>query len=337
MTKANDLAALPNSPLSFRNKIINGAMEIDQRRGGALVNPAVAGNYYLDRWYYNASQASKFSVGLNAGSVTPPPGFVSYLGYTSLSAYAVTATDTFYFSQRIEGINTIDLAFGSASAKTITISFWVRSSLTGTFGGNIGNSAGNRTYVFSFAINAANTWEYKTVTIPGDTTGTWLKDTGIGLELRINLGSGANYSGASGSWGTSNLVAPTGAVSVVGTNGATFYITGVQLEVGPGATSFERRPYGAELALCQRYFAASVYTEYHFCAAPGATYLSTYRVDMPVQMRANPSISVNYSASNAIGTYGWYTNNQNFSVHYITASVATNAYMYFSWTTSAEL
>jgi len=235
----------------FKNRIINGAMVIDQRNAGAS---GTASAYTVDRWGYNATQASKATWQQNAGSVAPPAGFTNYLGITSSSAYSVLTGDTFYLSQAIEGFNVADLSWGSASASTVTLSFWVRSSLTGTFGGALVNSASNRSYPFSYTISAANTWEYKTITIAGDTTGTWLTNNGVGITLRLGLGSGSTYTGTAGAWAASNLVQSTGSQSIVGTNGATFYITGVQLEKGSTATSFDYRPYGTELALCQRYY-----------------------------------------------------------------------------------
>ena len=190
----------------------------------------------------------------NAGSVTPPAGFTNYLGCTSTSAYTVGSGEIFYIRQSVEGFNIADLAWGTANAKTITISFWVRSSLTGTFGGALQNSAADRSYPFSYTISSANTWEQKSVTIAGDTSGTWLTTNGVGVGVQFSLGTGSTNSGTAGSWQAANLSSATGAVSVVGTNGATFYITGVQLEIGTSATPFERRLYGQELANCQRYY-----------------------------------------------------------------------------------
>jgi hypothetical protein len=147
-----------------------------------------------------------------------------------------------------------DLGWGTASASSVSISFWVRSSLTGTFGGSITNGANNRSYPFSYTISAANTWEQKTVTLVGDTTGTWVTNNGAGLKLYFNLGSGSTLSSTAGSWQAGVFTSATGATSVVGTSGATFYITGVQLEKGSTATSFDYRPYGTELVLAQRYY-----------------------------------------------------------------------------------
>jgi hypothetical protein len=169
----------------------------------------------------------------------------------------VAAGDYFVTRQIIEGFNIADLAWGTASAQSVTLSFWVRSSLTGTFGGALQNDASNTSYPFTYAISVANTWEQKTLTIAGDTTGTWLTTNAGGIHVVFGLGAGSTYSGTAGSWSGSNFLSATGATSVVGTNGATFYITGVQLEPGSVATPFERRSYGAELALCQRYFEKS--------------------------------------------------------------------------------
>ena len=217
------------------------------------------GVYTLDRWQaINSVGTTKYTVQQNAGSVTPPAGFTNYLGVTSTSAYTVGATDYFYINQNIEGYNWADLNWGSANAKTVTLSFWVRSSLTGTFGGSFLNWAGNRSYPFSYTISSANTWEQKTITVAGDTTGTWAGATNAGaLQLYFSLGTGSTYSGTAGAWAGSYYGSATGSTSVVGTNGATFYLTGVQLEVGSTATSFDYRPYGIELELCQRYFQVS--------------------------------------------------------------------------------
>jgi len=237
--------------IGHRNRIINGAMVIDQRNAGA----SVTSGYPVDRFSLTLTQSSKLTAQQNAGAVTPPAGFTNYLGITSSSAYSVLTGDTFLILQNIEGFNTADLDFGKASAAAVTLSFRVFSSLTGTFGGALTNNAANRSYPFSYSIPTANTWTTISVTIPGDTTGTWVGATnGLGLIVRFGLGSGATYSGTANTWQAGNIVQPTGSVSVVGTSGATFYITGVQLERGSTASSFEYRSYGAELQLCQRYY-----------------------------------------------------------------------------------
>jgi hypothetical protein len=281
--------------ISFKNRIINGAMVIDQRNAGASVTPTT-GVFTLDRWLAVAySAASKFSVQQNAGSVTPPVGFTNYLGVTSLSAYSVSASDFLCMNQSIEGYNIADLNFGSANAKTITLSFWVRSSLTGTFGGALSNVDGSRSYPFTYTISSANTWEQKSITVAGDTTGTWNTTNGVGLAVRIGLGVGSTYLATAGSWAAGNYFSATGATSVVGTNGATFYLTGVQLEVGTQATTFDYRSYGTELALCQRYCyrycgsAAYEASGFNGNATSATRIYATF--NCPTQMRATPTIS----------------------------------------------
>ena len=232
------------------NRIINGAMVIDQRNAGASVT-ANDGVFAVDRFKFVMFQVSK---GTGQQSTTAPTGFTNSLLFTSSSAYTVGAAENFNIAQYLEGFNVADLAWGTASAQSITLSFWVRSSLTGTFGGSVANGAATRSYPFTFTISAANTFEYKTVTIAGDTSGAWVTNSGLGLRLFFGLGCGASASGTAGAWSSTLYLSATGATSVVGTSGATFYITGVQLEKGSTATSFDYRPYGTELALCQRYF-----------------------------------------------------------------------------------
>ena len=239
---------------TFRNRIINGNMTIDQRNAGASVTGSTSQPYTLDRWQSVSTQNSKYTVQQDAGAITPPTGFTDYLGVTSSSAYSVTSGDVFLIRQNIEGYNSADLGWGTANAKTVTLSFWVRSSLTGTFGGRLGNSTPNRSYPFSYTISSANTWEQKSITIAGDTSGTWLVTNGIGMQVCFSLGAGSTYSGTANAWSSSDLTQPTGATSVVGTSGATLYITGVQLEVGEQASDFENLQYGTQLSLCQRYY-----------------------------------------------------------------------------------
>ena len=306
MTRARELAELAaaydsGGGFSFRNRIINPGMVIDQRNAGASVTPTVDGTYTLDRYASLLSQASKFSVQRNAGSVTPPAGFSNYYGVTSLSAYSVGASERFAIQQGVEGFNIADLAWGTANAATVTLSFWVRSSLTGTFGGSLLNGSGALSYPFSYTISAANTWEQKTMTIAGPTTGTWASDNTGGLYLRISLGAGASVSGTAGAWVAGNLTSATGATSVVGTNGATFYITGVQLEKGSTATSFDVRPYTTELQLCQRYFwnpTLTLGTIVYAYAAFGSA------LRMPVTMRATPTLGATASFTVSSGSAG---------------------------------
>jgi hypothetical protein len=302
-TAIDSISNSQGSPFGFKNRIINGGMVIDQRNAGASVTPTSTG-YTIDRWQATVSQSSKLSVQQNAGSVTPPTGFTNYLGVTSLSSYSITSSDFFDVRQSIEGFNVADLNWGSSDAQTITLSFWVRSSLTGTFGGALKNSAGNRSYPFTYTINSANTWEKETITIPGDTTGTWLKTNGAGLIVQFGLGVGSTFTGTAGAWAAENDLSSTGATSVVGTNGATFYITGVQLEKGSTATSFDYRPYGTELALCQRYCQVIRSNASGTTGLVNLACISTTRaygeVMLEMQMRSSPVIT--FSAANTFTT-----------------------------------
>ena len=254
MSKARELASLGNAysdgSLSNRNKLINGAMVIDQRNGGAAVTPA-GSSYTLDRWRLGASAASKVSV---QQSSVAPEGFSNSALITSVSAYTMGAIEEINFGQRIEGYNASDLGWGTASAKAVTLSFWVRSSLTGLFSGAVKNADGTRSYAFTYSISTANTWEYKSVTIQGDTSGTWSATNSTGVVAQFMIAAGSSLLTTANAWASGNYAGATGATNLVATNGATIYLTGVQLEVGDTATPFEHRSYGQELALCQRYY-----------------------------------------------------------------------------------
>jgi hypothetical protein len=251
MTQAVTLASIANSGYA-RNRIINGNMVIDQRNNGAAVT-STADGYCLDRWAigYNAPIAA-FTA---QRSTTAPAGFSNSLLITTGTGAAPSTTGYAYIRQGIEGLNISDLNWGTANAQPITISFWVRSSITGTFGFVVRNGASDRSYGATYTISSANTFEYKTVTIPGDTTGTWLTTNGIGIMLLFDLGVGSTYSLSAGSWQTPvNVFGVTGTTKLAANTGATFYITGVQLEVGTQATPYEFRQYGDQLLLCQRYY-----------------------------------------------------------------------------------
>lgn len=287
-----DGGVLRPSSSVMRNRIINGAMVLNQR---GFSGTPTDGAYTLDRWVTYVSQASKFTLSQNAGSVTPPVGFTNYLGITSSSAYTVGAGEVFLLSQIIEGYNAADLSWGTANGKTVTLSFQVYSSLTGTFGGSIRNSAGNQNYPFSYTVSSANTWTSISVTIPAPSNGsTWNTTNGQGIFVVFSLGSGSTYSGTAGAWSSSNYYSATGATSVVGTSGATFYITGVQLEVGSNATGFEYRQYQQELALCQRYYwkkdGSVTYATIGSGVAPDTATVKL-AIDYPVTMRGQPTFS----------------------------------------------
>jgi len=293
------IGAVNDGPISgARNKIINGDMRIDQRNAGVstVVSTAGSGGYTLDRW--NCVELTD-GVATVIRSGTAPVGFTSSLLWTTTTADAsLAATQYCGISHFIEGFNISDLSWGTANAVPVTLSFWVRSSLTGTFGGAIRNPAGTRSYPFTYTISSANTFEYKTITIPGDTSGTYLTDNSAGIQIHFSLGTGSNFTGTAGSWAAANYIAATSEnAPVIGTLNATWYLTGVQLEPGTVATPFERRSYGQELALCQRYcyvlsgslqFNGSGYSRYflHTSSASGALSYITF----PVQMRSTPTL-----------------------------------------------
>jgi hypothetical protein len=232
----------------FKNRLINGAMLIAQRGTTATSTNLW---YPADRFRLAVSNSSKVNL---SQSTTAPAGFVNSILATSLAATTVGAAEGYELSQQIEGYNIADFGWGTASAKTVTLSFWVRSSLTGTFGGTFENSGNTRAYPFSYTISAANTWEQKTITVAGDTSGTWLTDNSRGIIIRWSLGMGSNLITTANAWVAGDYQSVTGETKLVATNGATWYITGTQLEVGSTATSFDYRPYGTELQLCQRYY-----------------------------------------------------------------------------------
>jgi hypothetical protein len=259
----SDGSAQTSATRPFLNRIINGAMVLSQRNGTSAVTIDGGASYTLDRYLCQDNTDGSYTV---AQSSTAPTGFINSLLVTITGTdSSLTTTQFGRIVQRIEGFNTADLAWGTASAKTVTLSFWVRSSVTGTFSGTLVNDDANRIYAFTYTISVADTWEQKTVTIAGDTSGTWKTTNATGIELNLSIGAGPDRTVAAGSWGTSLAYAATGQTNLFATNGATFYITGVQLEVGSTATSFDYRPYGTEFDLCRRY-----YEQYNYTNAGGA-------------------------------------------------------------------
>jgi len=295
-----DGSAQPTSGYTgFRNRIINGAMVIDQRNGGLAITPS-ASQYTVDRWNFANNVASKITLQQNKGSVTPPVGFANYLGATTSTAYSVGVNDYLNLYQAIEGYNTVDFAWGTGTAKTVTLSFWVYSSIAGVFGGSLqGVTSTYRSYPFLYNINAANTWQFISIVVPGDTgapAGGWNTTNGYGCIVWLGLGAGSNFLGTAGSWSSSNYISAVGATSMVATQGANFYVTGVQLERAGTATAFEFRPYSTELALCQRYYyrntyvAASGSQTMAVGAVNGATSAAQITAVNPVTMRAAPTV-----------------------------------------------
>ena len=287
-------AAITSGLTGFRNRIINGDMRIDQRNAGASVTLAATGSSYSsDRWFCENNTTGTATIQQISDA---PSGFTNSIIFTVTAVdSSISSTEYCFVRQAIEGHNISDLAWGSASASTITLSFWVKSSLTGTFGGALRNSANNRSYPFTYTISLANTWEKKTITISGDTSGTWVTDNGLGVTVFFGLAVGSSLTGASGAWAGANNLSANGSTNVISTLSATWQITGVQLEAGSTATEFERRPIGTELALCQRYYwknSGSGSTTFHsFGLGIGSTTTNVRLVlQHPIQMRAAPSL-----------------------------------------------
>ena len=330
-----DASTQNTSPkMGFVNRIINGAMTIDQRNAGASVTPASSA-YTLDRWNANVSTASKYSV---QQSTVAPAGFVNSALITSTSAYTVASSDYQTFQQRIEAFNMSDMGWGTASAQAVTVSFWVRSSLTGTFGGSLYFPASTaRTYPFSYSITSANTWEQKFVTIAGDTfSNTAPTGNSLYVIVQFALGVGSTFSGTDGSWVSGNFASVTGATNLIATNGATLYITGVQLEKGSTATPFEFRSIGTELGLCQRYYVQNVWASGEAYSSGGSV---SGRAYFPVPMRATPTVSnlttqVNNNLTGVAGTTQ--VNDKSGTAFQGTASVG-QAFGYWSFNVSSEL
>jgi hypothetical protein len=314
-----------------RNRIINGDMRIDQRNNGASIN---SNAYSVDRWFREIGNDGALTA---QRSGEAPVGFTSSLLCTTTTADAsLGATQYTIIYQHIEGNNLYDLGFGTANASPVTLSFWVRSSLTGTFGGSFRSGAQvgtTRSYPFTYSISSSNTWEYKTITIPGDTNasgGTWVKDNGRGATVFFSLGTGSTLAGTPGSWASANYLAATGETSVIGTLNATWYITGVQLEAGTVATPFERRSFGQELALCQRYYqvvpagaiqGANIYWNWTALGSGGQSGYYAYPVPMRATPTGNSTVSVVYYANNTGASI-----TRNVRVNY-SASVITYSYL----------
>jgi hypothetical protein len=277
--------------------VINGDMRIDQRNSGGPQAANIATNqFWLDRWVIAPTQAGRLTFSRNLGGLDPLPatGFPYYFGFRSLTAYTPLATDYFVLSQFLEADSISDLRWGTPSAQPVTLSFWVYSSLTGTFGGNLRQIANLRNYIFSYSVPVANTWTKIVITIPGDVAGTWvMSGNGGSLYLQFDLGSGANYRGTANAWLAttpgSYFVSVTGAVSIVATINALFYITGIKLETGIFATPFVKKSLSEAMVDCQRYYQYAVL----FVSGYGLTGTPILCSTMlPVLMRAAPTLVV---------------------------------------------
>ena len=284
-----NLSSLNGGPIAgTRNRIINGDMRIDQRNAGAAVTAGSA--YTLDRW--NVDRTWTGSTTTIQRSTTAATGFTNSLLATVSTGAAAAAASYFSIQQYLEGFNFADLGFGAAGASSFTVSFWVRSSVTGAYGIGFRNSAFNLSYWTTYTVNSANTWEQKSVTIPGATSGTWYTDNSYGINLIFSLGCGSTEKAASNNaWNSGSKLGAVGQTDLIATTGATFYITGVQLEPGTVATPFERRSFGQELALCQRYYQRfnNIYAEGY---SSGSTVRQNTPMSFPVQMRTTPTRTV---------------------------------------------
>lgn len=334
---AATLSSINGGPISgARNRIINGDMRIDQRNAGAALNNAADGSWAVDRWvrYQNVGTSN---IGRNLNGIAPPSGFTNYLGIQITTAGTASAAQYTNFQHYVEGFNAADLAWGTANAQPVTISFWVRSSLTGTQGFALQNGSSALGYPFTVTISAANTWEYKSVTIPGPTSGTWDTANGRGITLIVDLGMGSNFRFTPGSWQSANVQGATGALNLNQTLNATFYITGVQLEAGTVATPFERRSYGTELMLCQRYYWLMPAQAYGYPSPSSGGYAAVQNYPFPQCMRTTPTAGYSYTTTNNIASINVYTpTTYSASVQYVSV-LSTNTTWTMGATFNAEL
>ena len=299
----SDGSAQTSATRPFLNRIINGSMTIDQRNAGAAVTiDQTGGTYTLDRWYGRDDSDGAYSIQQVSDA---PTGFTNSLKITiTTTDSSLSASQYGFIGQWIEGFNTADLNWGTANAKTVTLSFWIKGSVTGQFGGSITNSAQNRSYPFSYTISAANTWEQKTVTITGDTTGTWLTTNGAGIGVIFAVGIGSNFLDTANIWTGNFEMSATGQTNLYATSGGTLQFTGCQLEVGSTATSFDYRPFTTELQLAQRYCyaikaseASGAYSTFMQQGAYTTTALTGNFIPK-VTMRVVPTLSTTGTASN---------------------------------------
>jgi hypothetical protein len=287
---------LGESSLMFRNRVINGDMRIDQRATATGAHAA----FTVDRWAVNKSDDATVTWAQNTDA---PSSFGYSLRQTITTAdVSIGAAQYNGIEHRVEGFNIADFAWGTAAAKPVALSFWVRSSVTGQYTGNVRNKDDSRICPFNYSISAANTWEFKTVTIPGCPDGTWFTNNDVGLRLQLYAALGTNYlGGVDGTWNSTTKYGCGSPVNGLNANGNIFAITGVQLEAGASATPFERRPIGMELALCQRYYVAGNASTSAHCYATNSWMLP--RISFPVEMRVTPTtITFTATTSGIAGT-----------------------------------
>ena len=292
----NSMLAFDGGPLGMRNRIINGDMRVNQRGYVSGTPLTTTNNFCTDRFNVTCSTTGGFSA---YQSTTAPTGFTNSLFFTKTTGASPAVAETNYIYQGIEGYNASDLAWGTANAKTVTLSFWVYAGATGTFSGSLRNGAATfYSYPFTYTISSANTWTQITTTVAGPTVGTWTSDNTAGIYVFFDLGCGTNFRGPAGAWSAGNYIGATGATTYpTSTTGGTFYLTGVQLEIGTVATPFERRQYGQELALCQRYAYKSIGSTSAYCYFPAfgaadATTTAQFVQMFPVPMRSSTALTL---------------------------------------------
>ncbi len=358
MSNARELAELGGSYgtggfVGMKNRIINGAMTVSQYNGSSSVTLST-GVYFIDRYYTNFNPG----FGHTGQQVTTVPtgNFTNSVKLTVGTGGTATAAQQARFVQSIEGFNMADFGWGTANYQPVTLSFWVRSSVTGTYAVGFANDANNWSYVATYTISAADTWQYVTLTIPGTSSGTWVTNNGRGVKVAWGLGAGSNYQTTAGSWQAGEYYSVSGAANWIGTSGATFYITGVQLEKGSTATSFDYRPYGTELALCQRYYYRMVEQVSDQMVAVGmvrnaASNQGLFQVNFPVEMRTNPTsleqsgnvndYAIAFGASGnictSVPTFSYATKNFAFFSGYVGGLTNGNAVLFRLFTTSGYL
>tara|TARA_R100001460_G_scaffold16484_1_gene36008 strand:- start:135 stop:1211 length:1077 start_codon:yes stop_codon:yes gene_type:complete len=238
-----------------RNLIINGNFVVAQR--GTSFSNVTTSQFCLDRFSVDVGGGGAFNVTQDSSA---PEGFEKSLKLEVNTAdSSIAVGDAYRITQAIEGQDITQVDLGASTAKAMALSFYVKSSVTGTYGIGLANSAETENFVAEYTINSANTWEKKTINIPVRTSGTWLTTNGIGIGVRFDLGSGTNYNGTAGQWQTtsSKVYRTSSCVNLIATGSATWQITGVQLEVGQNPTSFEHEPFERTFLKCQRYFQKS--------------------------------------------------------------------------------
>jgi hypothetical protein len=295
--------------ISYKNRIINGAMTIAQRGTGLFTNNVSSGDLFaVDRFNSFVSGSSGVFTAQQSSDVPTGSGFKNSVVLTVTTAdSSLTTGDLCAFRQIIEGFNCLDLMWGTANAKTVTVSFWAKSSITGTHSGTLTNGDWTRAYAFTYTISAANTWQYITITAPGAPSGSWGSSNDRGIQVVFNVGAASANLSTANTWSTTSAVTvgATGSVQLISTNGATFYITGVQLEVGTQATTFTTAggSYGAELALCQRYYTINLLAGAniggYYSTNSGVAFYKT-----PVTMRASPTVSLQSNTTVSVDVAG---------------------------------